>query len=78
MSNPLHQSSSIGLRAAPNASGMVAVLAGNFIVQPLSLLVVPRTMQLGAGAAVLPGVVIHLVLGSLFAFFLLRTRRAPA
>jgi hypothetical protein len=57
--------------------GAVAVLAGNLVVQVLSLFVVFRTMQLGAGAAVLPGVVIHVVLGSLFAFFLLRARRLP-
>jgi len=40
-------------------------------------------MQLGAGAAVLPAVVIHLVLGSMTFFLLrtsllLRTRRAAA
>lgn len=52
--------------------GLMAVLAGNLTVQALSLVVVVRTMQLGAGMAVLPGVVIHVVLGSLFAFFLLR------
>jgi hypothetical protein len=34
-------------------------------------------MQLGAGAAVLPGIVIHMVLGGLFAFFLRRVRRLP-
>jgi len=55
--------------------GVIAVLAGNLIVQLLSLLVVLRTMQLGAGSAVAPGVLIHVVLGSLFAFFLLRARR---
>src|SRR5258708_33528889 len=56
--------------------GLIAVLTGNLVVQVLSLLVVLRTMQLGAGAAVAPGVVIHIVLGGLFAFFLLRVRRA--
>lgn len=54
--------------------GLIAVLGGNFVVQLLSLGVVLRTMQLGAGMAVAPGVVIHVVLGSLFAFFLLRAR----
>jgi hypothetical protein len=58
--------------------GIIAVLAGNLVVQVLSLFVVLRTMQLGAGTAVLPGVVIHVVLGSLFVFFLLRARRLPA
>ena len=55
--------------------GLMAVLTGNLVVQVLSLLVVLRTMQLGAGLAVAPGIVIHVVLGSLFAFFLIRLRR---
>jgi len=55
--------------------GLTAVLTGNLVVQVLSLLVVLRTMQLGAGLAVAPGIVIHVVLGSLFAFFLIRLRR---
>ena len=57
-------------------SGLIAVLAGNLVVQVFSLGVVIRTMALGAGAAVAPGVVIHVVLGALFAFFLVRLRRA--
>jgi len=56
--------------------GLIAVLTGNLVVQVLSLGVVLRTMQLGAGLAVAPGVVIHVVLGSLFAFFLIRVRNA--
>jgi hypothetical protein len=32
-------------------------------------------MQLGAGAAVAPGVIIHFVLGGLFAYFLLKARK---
>ncbi len=56
--------------------GLTAVMAGNLVVQVLSLLVVVRTMSLGAGAAVAPGVVIHVVLGGLFAFFLVRVRRS--
>jgi hypothetical protein len=32
-------------------------------------------MQLGAGLAVAPGVVIDVVLGSLFVFFLIRLRK---
>lgn len=55
--------------------GLIAVLAGNLVVQILSLTVVIRTMQLGAGSAVAPGVVIHVILGSLFAFFLLKARK---
>jgi hypothetical protein len=58
--------------------GLVAVMAGNLVVQILSLFVVLRTMQLGAGAAVAPGVVIHVVLGSLFGYFLIRARRLPS
>ena len=58
--------------------GARAVLAGNLVVQVLSLGVVIRTMMLGAGASVAPGVVIHLVLGALFATFLVRLRRASA
>lgn len=56
--------------------GLIAVLSGNLVVQLLSLLVVLHTMSLGAGAQVTPGVIIHVVLGSLFAFFLLRVRRS--
>lgn len=58
-----------------DGAGLRAVLAGNFVAQLLSLGVVLRTMQLGAGSAVAPGVVIHVVLGSLFAYFFLRSRR---
>jgi hypothetical protein len=54
----------------------VAVLAGNLVIQLLSLLVVIRTMQLGAGMSVAPGIAIHVVLGGLFAFFLARARKA--
>jgi hypothetical protein len=56
--------------------GLIAILAGNLVVQILSLFVVLRTMTLGAGSAVAPGVVIHVVLGGLFGFFLIKTRRA--
>jgi len=58
--------------------GLVAVLTGNLVVQLLSLVVVLRTMALGAGAAVAPGVVIHVVLGGLFALFLWKAKRQPA
>ncbi len=56
--------------------GLIAVLAGNLVVQLLSLGVVLRTLALGAGSAVAPGVVIHVVLGALFAFFLLKARKS--
>jgi hypothetical protein len=56
--------------------GVRAVLGGNLVVQLLSLGVVIRTMTLGAGAAVAPGIVIHVVLGGMFAAFLLRARRS--
>ena len=42
----------------------------------LTGLVVLQTLSLGAGAAVTPGVLIHVVLGSLFAYFLLKVRRS--
>jgi hypothetical protein len=61
-------------RASP--TGARPVLAGNLVVQVLSLGVVLRTMSLGAGAAVAPGIVIHVVLGCLFTFFLVRLRKA--
>lgn len=56
--------------------GLKAVLIGNLIVQILSLGVVVRTMTLGAGSAVAPGIVIHVVLGALFAYFLARLPRS--
>jgi len=61
-------------------NGVRAVLAGNLVVQVLSLVVVIRTMTLGAGVRVAPGVVVHVVLGALFAFFLFRGRadRSPS
>lgn len=55
--------------------GLLAILTGNLVVQVLSLFVVLRTMELGAGMAVVPGVVIHVVLGSLFGLFLFRARK---
>jgi hypothetical protein len=58
--------------------GVVAVLTGNLVVQVLSLAVVLRTAALGAGAAVTPGVAIHVLLGLGFAWFLKRAPRAAA
>ncbi len=54
--------------------GLIAVLGGNFVVQVLSLVVAVRTMALGAGAAIAPAVLIHVVLGSLFVYFLMKAR----
>ncbi len=51
------------------------ILVGNAVVQLLSLLVVLRTMTLGAGLKVLPGVFIHVILGSFFVYFWMRERR---
>ena len=56
-------------------AGLSAVLAGNLVVQVLSLGVVVRTMALGAGVSAAPGAVIHVVLGGLFLFFLVMTRK---
>src|SRR5512140_3606909 len=47
------------LARSADRRGLVAVLAGNLVVQLLSLAVVLRTMVLGAGGAVAPGVLIH-------------------
>ena len=55
--------------------GLIAVLFGNFVVQVLSLIVVIRTMTLGAGTAVAPGILIHVVLGGFFLLFLLRAKK---
>jgi hypothetical protein len=55
--------------------GQVAVMAGNLVVQVASLGVVIRTMMLGAGTAVAGGVIIHVVLGALFAFYLFKAAR---
>ena len=64
------------LARGADRQGLIAVLTGNLVVQILSLFVVLRTMQLGAGMAVAPGVVIHVVLGLLFGFFLLKARQS--
>lgn len=64
------------LARGADGRGLLAVLLGNAVVQVLSLAVLVRTLFLGAGAAVAPGIVIHVVLGSLFAFFLVKVRRA--
>ncbi len=53
-------------------NGLFAVLAGNLVVQILSLVVVILTMRLGAGAKVAPAIGIHVVLGVLYGFFLTR------
>jgi len=53
-----------------DAVGLKAAFAGNLVVQIISLIVVIRTMTLGPGMAVAPGVVIHIVLGSFCAYFL--------
>jgi hypothetical protein len=58
-----------------DARGVVAVLAGNLVVQVFSFGVVLRTWSLNPDAKALPGAVIHIVLGALFAYFLFRTRR---
>lgn len=60
------------LARSADRNGLRAVFVGNLVVQILSLGVVLRTAQLGAGMKVAPGIVIHLVLGSLFTYFLAR------
>jgi hypothetical protein len=61
------------LSRSADRAGLIAVFAGNLLVQVASLGVVLRTMSLGAGAAVAPGVVIHVVLGAAFAACLVKT-----
>jgi hypothetical protein len=56
-------------------AGLTAVLSGNLLVQVLSLGVVVHTIMLGPGLAVAPGIVIHVVLGALYGYFLVRTAR---
>lgn len=63
------------LTRSAEKKGLIAVLGGNLVVQVLSLIVVLRTMALGAGSAVAPAVVIHVVLGGFFAFFLTKARK---
>jgi hypothetical protein len=55
--------------------GLIAVLLGNLFVQVLNLGVVFRMLSLGAGRTAAPGVVIHVVLGGFFLFFLLRAKK---
>jgi hypothetical protein len=66
----------IWLARSATGQGLIAVLAGNVVVQVLSLVVVVRTMVLGAGAPVAPGIAIHVILGGLFLYFLMRARKA--
>jgi hypothetical protein len=63
---------------AANRSGLAAVLTGNFVVQILSLAVAIRTVMLGGGASATPSIVIHVVLGGFFLYFLLRVKKVPA
>src|SRR5262249_24479542 len=61
--------------ASAEGVGLVAILAGNLVVQILSLGVVLRTMSLGAGAQAGAGLAIHVILGALFVICLVRARR---
>ena len=60
-----------------NRQGLVAVLAGNLVVQILSLGVAIRTVTLGAGASATPSILIHVVLGGFFLLFLLQAKKVP-
>src|SRR5689334_5353807 len=79
---PAHGATLVGLGVvnwlARNADrrGVRAVLIGNLVVQLLSLGVVARTMALGAGRAVAPGVVIHVTLAAWFIAVLARMQRS--
>lgn len=52
--------------------GLMAVMTGNLAVQILSLFVAIKTMTLGAGSGAAPAIVIHIVLGIFYTFFLLK------
>ncbi len=56
--------------------GLKAVLAGNLVVQVLSLFVAIQTMAL-VGKGAFPALTIHTVLGIFFAFFLLKIWKNP-
>src|SRR5260221_655289 len=66
------------LARSADRKGLIAVLAGNLVVQLLSLAVILRTMTLGAGSTTKPGIVIHVLLGSLYLFFLMKARKMQA
>jgi len=61
-----------------NRQGLRPVLTGNLVVQILSLGVAIRTVMLGAGESATPSILIHVVLGVLFLYFLLQTKKLPA
>ena len=65
----------IWLARDADLKGLRAVLWGNLVVQILSLGVVLRTMQLGAGMKVVPGICIHVILGLLYIYFIIRLRK---
>ncbi len=77
-----HGATLVGLGAinwmarSADSRGLLAVLTGNLVVQVLSLFVVFRTMYLGAGMAVAPGVAIHVILGGFFGWFLWKVSAA--
>ena len=63
-------------RRVTDRAGLRAILAGNLVVQLISLIVALRALALGLfQASGAPSVVIHVVLGALFAVALVRTRR---
>ncbi len=66
----------IWLARRASGQGLRAVLGGNVVVHVLSLGVVVRTMMLGAGSAVAPGIAIHTVLGAFFLAFFVRASRS--
>ncbi|HET9285309.1 MAG TPA: hypothetical protein VFR24_25430 [Candidatus Angelobacter sp.] len=52
--------------------GIIAILTGNLVVQALSFAVIIRTWSLNPGPQAIPGMAIHITLGTLFAVFLYR------
>ena len=58
--------------------GKIAILSGNLLTQAISLVLIVRASMLHIVSGVASGIVIHLVFGAGFAWFLLRMTRNPS
>lgn len=59
-------------------SGQIAVLAGNLLTQALSLVLIVRATMMNVVTGTASGIIIHLLFGVGFAWFLIRTARNTA
>jgi hypothetical protein len=66
------------LARGADRGGLIAVLGGNLVVQVLSLAIAVRTILLVGGGGPAPAVLIHVVLGGFFAYFLAKATKGPA